>query len=88
VKKIFVALLLTFLSVASVHAEDSVTVYLAFVFYSDKGTQRTIIVGGASAAECQEVFKAFLAGVDGSQVQTDFSVAACKPYSLSDLPKS
>jgi hypothetical protein len=87
-KKIFVALLLTLLSIPPAAAADSVTIYLAFVFYSDKGTQRTIIVGGASAAECQEVFKAFLAGVDGGQVQADFSVAACKPYSLSDLPKS
>jgi hypothetical protein len=89
VKKIFVAaLLLTLLLSDSVQAaSDSVTVYLAFVFYSEKSVSRSIVVGGATFSECQEVFKAFLSGVDGANTQ-DFSVSSCKAYSLSDLPRS
>lgn len=87
VRKIFIALLLVLLTSLPALAADDAAVYLAFVFYTDKGVNRTIIVGGSSMGECQEVFKAFLAGVDGGQVQ-DFSVAACRVYSLSNPPQS
>jgi hypothetical protein len=85
--KVIAAALLSLLIVTPVVAADSVTIFLAFVFYTDKGVQKTVTVGGASMKECQEVFKAFLQGVDGATVE-DFSVAACKGYSLSDLPRS
>lgn len=87
-KKIFAALLLSLLFITPVAAaNDSVLVYLAFVMYQEKGVSKTITVGGASMKECQEVFKAFLSGVDGATVQ-DFSVAACRSYVLSNPPKS
>ena len=85
--KKFVAAVLLSLFIATPVAADSVAIFLAFVFYKDKGTQKTIVVGGATPKECQDVFKAFLAGVDGATVE-DFSVSSCKGYNLSDLPKS
>ena len=86
-KKIFGALLLSLLIVTPAVAADSVTIFLAFVFYKDKGAPRTVAIGGTSLDECQQMFKAFLQGVDGATVE-DFTVAACKGYNLSDLPKS
>ena len=94
--KVIAAVLLSLFTVTPVVAftattPDTVTVYLSFVFYKDKmkdkTVDRSIIVGGASLAECQGVFKAFLAGVDGGATQ-DFSVSSCKPYTLGALPQS
>ena len=87
-KKIFAALLLSLFIVTPVVAADSVTIFLAFLFYKDNNVERTVVVGGTSMTECQEIFKAFLDGINTGNVQQDFSVAACKGYSLSDLPRS
>lgn len=67
--------------------DDSVQVYLAFVFFkTDQGQEKTIIIGSDSMATCQEAFKATLNGIGGDA--NDFAVAGCKPYLLSNLPKS
>jgi len=86
-KKIFATLLLTLFIVAPVFADDSVQVYLAFVFFKNpQGREMSIIIGSDSLDGCQEAFKAMLSGVGGDA--TDFSVMGCKPYALSNLPKS
>ena len=75
------------LLIGPVFADDSVQVYLAFVFFKNQqGNEQSIIIGSDSLPGCQEAFKAMLSGVGGDA--TDFSVAGCKPYLMSNLPKS